>query len=97
MLTFLSKHSSCCQSYYAMKKFAHNLFSNCNCPTFQDLVAAYEKEDIEKFTEALMDYDSLSPLVYISHSILDIIGCVLCVPFLETVGLCHGTHYAKST
>ncbi|KAJ8438646.1 hypothetical protein Cgig2_016392 [Carnegiea gigantea] len=27
-----------------------------------DLVAAYEEEDIEKFTEALMDYDSLSPL-----------------------------------
>ncbi|XP_056685261.1 alpha-soluble NSF attachment protein 2 isoform X2 [Spinacia oleracea] len=27
-----------------------------------DLVAAYEEQDVEKFTEVLMDYDSLSPL-----------------------------------
>jgi len=45
------------------EKLAYNLSINRNSPTFQDLAAAYEAEDIDKFTEALMDYDSLSPLV----------------------------------
>ena len=33
------------------------------CSTFQELVAACEEKDVDKFTEVLTDYDSLSPLV----------------------------------